>query len=166
MSRHRSDLGREIQEAIRKTRMHHGWNQTELAEKLGVNFLTVNRWENGHTLPQKHAAKRLMSLVPGECRPALEELVGMTFEQVMAEGSRSDEPPSRTEIEFWEADTLRYSLEIASHTRSLVSYLLRHARTQNRQAADSLMAVLKTALAEREKTIAGQSPASLRQRDH
>lgn len=36
--------------------------QTELAEKLGVTFATVNRWENGHHIPtikQKRALRDL-----------------------------------------------------------------------------------------------------------
>jgi DNA-binding transcriptional regulator YiaG len=36
--------------------------QTELAEKLGVTFATVNRWEKGHHIPtikQKRALREL-----------------------------------------------------------------------------------------------------------
>ena len=36
--------------------------QTELAEKLGVTFATVNRWEKGHHIPtvkQKRALRDL-----------------------------------------------------------------------------------------------------------
>jgi len=29
--------------------------QAELASKLGVNFATINRWENGHSEPSKLA---------------------------------------------------------------------------------------------------------------
>ncbi|MBR7126417.1 MAG: DUF3990 domain-containing protein [Prevotella sp.] len=34
-------------------------SQTDLAEKIGVNFATVNRWENGRALPTKLAQAKL-----------------------------------------------------------------------------------------------------------
>jgi DNA-binding transcriptional regulator YiaG len=36
---------------IREMRRRLGMSQNQFARKLGVTFLTVNRWENGHTRP-------------------------------------------------------------------------------------------------------------------
>jgi DNA-binding transcriptional regulator YiaG len=33
-------------------------SQTEFAELLGISYATVNRWENGHTVPHKLARVR------------------------------------------------------------------------------------------------------------
>ena len=38
---------------IKDIRSRLGLNQTELAEKLGVSFATVNRWESGSYKPSK-----------------------------------------------------------------------------------------------------------------
>lgn len=35
-------------------------NQTKFAEQLNVTFATVNRWENGHALPNKQAPVETM----------------------------------------------------------------------------------------------------------
>lgn len=37
-------------------------NQTEFAEQLNVTFATVNRWENGHALPNKLAQGKIYDL--------------------------------------------------------------------------------------------------------
>jgi len=40
-------------------RLNLGMTQEELAQKLGVTFTSVNRWENGQTKPSKLARKQL-----------------------------------------------------------------------------------------------------------
>lgn len=37
-------------------------SQTELAEKLGVSYATVNRWENGHHEPTFKQRRLIVSL--------------------------------------------------------------------------------------------------------
>lgn len=37
--------------------------QEQLAEKIGVSFCTVNRWENGHSSPSKLALKEISKLI-------------------------------------------------------------------------------------------------------
>ena len=37
-------------------------NQTEFANLLHVTFASVNRWENGHTLPNKLAQDKIYDL--------------------------------------------------------------------------------------------------------
>ena len=36
--------------------------QTELADLLGVAFISINRWENGHCEPTMKAKRKLASL--------------------------------------------------------------------------------------------------------
>ncbi len=46
-------------------RLENKISQTKLAEKLGVTFVTVNRWMNGKFEPnkiQKHHIKKLLKL--------------------------------------------------------------------------------------------------------
>lgn len=49
-------------ESIRSLRRQLGLSQEELAERLGVSFSTVNRWERGHRSPTRLALLRLDSL--------------------------------------------------------------------------------------------------------
>jgi DNA-binding transcriptional regulator YiaG len=42
-------------ETVKEVRRQLGLSQEELAHALGVSFATVNRWENGKTLPSKLA---------------------------------------------------------------------------------------------------------------
>lgn len=37
--------------------------QQELAKMLGVSFVSVNRWENGHNEPTTKAKRKLMQLL-------------------------------------------------------------------------------------------------------
>ena len=48
-----------MQTLIKQIRSHLNMSQTELAERMNVTFATVNRWENGHALPNKLAQMRL-----------------------------------------------------------------------------------------------------------
>lgn len=49
----------EFGKKIKEIRMNGFLNQEEFADKLGVSFATVNRWENGKTLPNIKAMKKL-----------------------------------------------------------------------------------------------------------
>ena len=48
-----------MQKLIKKIREYLGLSQTDFAERLGVTFATVNRWENGRALPTKLAQTTL-----------------------------------------------------------------------------------------------------------
>ena len=50
---------RDYPRLVRKIRQQLGLSQERLAEALGVNFATVNRWENGHVKPSRLAVKQL-----------------------------------------------------------------------------------------------------------
>ncbi|MGA7614875.1 MAG: helix-turn-helix domain-containing protein [Thermoanaerobaculia bacterium] len=45
-------------ETVREVRRQLALSQEELAHALGVSFATVNRWENGKTVPSKLAQRQ------------------------------------------------------------------------------------------------------------
>ena len=45
-------------ETVHGVRQQLGISQEELAHELGVSFSTINRWENGKTIPFKLARKQ------------------------------------------------------------------------------------------------------------
>jgi len=48
---------------IRKVRKQLQLTQEQLAQKLGVSFTTVNRWENGKAKPSPLAIKQIQNLL-------------------------------------------------------------------------------------------------------
>jgi DNA-binding transcriptional regulator YiaG len=44
---------------LKSIRQQLGLSQEELAQKLGVSFTSVNRWENGQTKPSKLAKRQI-----------------------------------------------------------------------------------------------------------
>ena len=52
----------EIQSTLRAIRAKLDLTQEQLAERLGVSFATVNRWESGTTKPQKAAQEAIAAL--------------------------------------------------------------------------------------------------------
>jgi putative transcriptional regulator len=52
--------------SIRRLRKKLGLTQEKFARKLGVSFPTVNRWENGHNVPNKFTSKMLDELARKE----------------------------------------------------------------------------------------------------
>lgn len=49
-------------ERIRRLRQELNMTQENFAHEIGVTFATVNRWENGRTIPNKVAQKVLLLL--------------------------------------------------------------------------------------------------------
>src|SRR5580692_7145163 len=47
---------------LRSIRAKLNLTQEQLAERLGVSFATVNRWEGGSTVPQKAARETITAL--------------------------------------------------------------------------------------------------------
>src|SRR5579872_2585259 len=47
---------------VRQERERRGWSQSNLAEKVGVTPMTVNRWENGKNLPQSFPRQKLCEI--------------------------------------------------------------------------------------------------------
>ena len=52
----------DIPAALRAIRANLDLTQEQLAERLGVSFTTVNRWEGGSTIPQKAAKEAIAAL--------------------------------------------------------------------------------------------------------
>src|SRR5260370_1947715 len=50
-------------EQLRHERKSRGWTQSSLAEKMGTNTYTVNRWENGYTFPHPFYRQKLTTLL-------------------------------------------------------------------------------------------------------
>lgn len=67
-----------IQELIKKIRLYTNMSQTEFAEYLNVAFVTVNHWENGHTLPNKLAQLKIYDL----CREKDVPVYDMIIEKI------------------------------------------------------------------------------------
>jgi DNA-binding transcriptional regulator YiaG len=53
------DLGR----IIKALRHRQGLTQERFAVQLDVTFATVNRWENGHSVPSRLARKQILSQI-------------------------------------------------------------------------------------------------------
>lgn len=51
-----------MRELIKQIRQYTGLSQTEMAKKIGVQFATINRWENGHSQPTRLAGESLFAL--------------------------------------------------------------------------------------------------------
>ena len=49
-------------ELLRAVRSRLNLTQEQLAERLGVSFATVNRWEGGANVPQKAAREKIALL--------------------------------------------------------------------------------------------------------
>ena len=48
-----------MQELLKQIRENVGFSQVKTADELGVSFATINRWENGHVLPNRLAQERI-----------------------------------------------------------------------------------------------------------
>jgi transcriptional regulator with XRE-family HTH domain len=48
-----------MQELLKEIRESVNYSQVEMAEELGVSFATINRWENGHVIPNKLAQDKI-----------------------------------------------------------------------------------------------------------
>jgi transcriptional regulator with XRE-family HTH domain len=53
---------KDISKSIRKRRISLGLTQEQFAAKVGVTYSTVNRWENGKTIPSPLALQRINEL--------------------------------------------------------------------------------------------------------
>ncbi len=60
---------------IKQIRNHLNMSQTEFADWLGVSFATVNRWENGHAVPNKLAQTKLYEVCSEKKLPVYEMIL-------------------------------------------------------------------------------------------
>ena len=64
-------------ETVKEVRRQLALSQEELAHALGVSFATVNRWENGKTIPSKLAQRQFIVFCETNgINPGLPEAVG------------------------------------------------------------------------------------------
>jgi transcriptional regulator with XRE-family HTH domain len=47
---------------IRKLRRRYGWTQQQLGSRLGVDAVTISRWERGVSTPRRHLRRALENL--------------------------------------------------------------------------------------------------------
>lgn len=47
-------------EILKQIRTQQNYTQEQFARELNVSFSTINRWENGHTVPSSLAKMRLL----------------------------------------------------------------------------------------------------------
>ena len=64
-----------MKDLIKNIREYINLSQSEMASKMGVSFATVNRWENGHSLPTRLAEERLFELCKSYEVPVYDMLI-------------------------------------------------------------------------------------------
>ena len=105
-----------MRELIEQIRQYTGLSQAEMANKIGVRFATINRWENGHSRPTRLAQEELCALCEELNVPAYEmimtkiknEISSLTIEEgrtLLYHGSKSGlvgdiAPKSRERCDF------------------------------------------------------------------
>ena len=80
-----------MQDIIKEIRAYLGLSQAEFADKLGVTFATVNRWENGRVLPNKLAQIKLYEF----CKEKEVPVYDMTIARVNKEAKELNVPNDR-----------------------------------------------------------------------
>lgn len=76
---------------LKNIRIHLNMSQTEFAEKLGVSFATVNRWENGRSVPNRLAQTKVYELCREKDVPVYEMMlkrIEMVAEDIKLEDGR------------------------------------------------------------------------------
>ena len=77
-----------MKELILEIRNRLNVSQEDLAKMIGVSFATVNRWENGHSQPNKAAQLRLYDICK-ERNVDLEYIIRKKIEKIAADISES-----------------------------------------------------------------------------
>lgn len=72
-----------MRELVKQIRQYTGLSQTEMAKKIGVQFATINRWENGHSQPTRLAGESLFAL----CKDFNVPVYDMIIEKIKREVS-------------------------------------------------------------------------------
>lgn len=54
-------------EILKQIRMNQNYTQEQFSRELNVSFSTINRWENGHTVPSGLAKMRLLEYCKKNC---------------------------------------------------------------------------------------------------
>ena len=80
-----------MQNLILEIRNRLNVSQKEIAEMIGISFATVNRWENGHSKPNKAAQLRLYEI----CRERGVDLNDIIRKKIEGVVSSIDNQPGR-----------------------------------------------------------------------
>jgi SNF2 family DNA or RNA helicase len=139
--------GDDFPERIKQFRVCRGLTQQALADRLGVSFATVNRWENGQTKPSQLSWNRLRQLEMGIAEeqgeynkkeekppPILDFTAQPNIVKVLAEGER---------LSFGHLANPTFAIEISSidplpHQRIAVyDYMLKQPRLRFLLADDA-----------------------------
>lgn len=104
-----------MQMFIKQIRSYLNMSQIEFAEQLNVTFATVNRWENGHAVPNKLAQSKMYDLCKDKSVPVCDmilrrissavEAIPKTNRVLLYHGSKAGiegkiEPKSRKQCDF------------------------------------------------------------------
>lgn len=73
-----------MQTLMKQIRTYLNMSQTEFAEQLNVTFATVNRWENGHAVPNKLAQSKMYDLCKEKSVPVYDMILKKISEAVGA----------------------------------------------------------------------------------
>ena len=105
-----------MQELLKKIRESVNYSQIEMADELGVSFATINRWENGHTIPNRLAQEKIYDFCVKHSVPLYDFIIQKVHDSAKAikiedgriilyHGSKSGlegriEPKSRDKCDF------------------------------------------------------------------
>ena len=105
-----------MQELLKKVRDNVNYSQVEMADELGVSFATINRWENGHVIPNKLAQEKIYEFCVKHSVPLYDFIIQKVHDSVnsikiednriiLYHGSKSGiegriEPKSRDKCDF------------------------------------------------------------------
>ena len=105
-----------MQELLKKIRENVNYSQIEMADELGVSFATINRWENGHTIPNRLAQEKIYDFCVKHSIPLYDFIIQKVYDSAKAikiedgriilyHGSKSGlegriEPKSRDKCDF------------------------------------------------------------------
>ena len=64
-----------MQELLKKIRESANYSQVEMSDELGVSFATINRWENGHTIPNMLAQEKIYDFCVKHSVPLYEFII-------------------------------------------------------------------------------------------
>ena len=73
-----------MRELVKQIRQFTGLSQTEMANKIGVRFATINRWENGHSSPTRLAQEKLYELCENYSVPVYDMIIEKIEREVNA----------------------------------------------------------------------------------
>ena len=105
-----------IHETIRRQRIANRLSQRELAERLGVSYQAVSKWENAVSLPD-------VTLLP-----ALARALGITLDQLFGEGGPGEDGSKSGNNLVEICSSERLCGQCLPRTLSLVRFLCGHKK--------------------------------------